>query len=157
MSIKKATVGRSRKYTTKQLMSIIDKFMESKEFIVKLKYTELEEFAKTILGFNDISYQDFRRNKEVKVAIDKFNNVNINTDFKSISPKTSKIVKFNVDSFVAKYSNKPDIQKAILNMFNKRYEDAFAELSKKNKEIEYYKNKIMDLESQINDLKSKNT
>lgn len=157
MNSKKVTVGRERKYTTEKLMSIIDKFIESKEFIVKLKYTELEAFAKTILGFENISYQDFRRNKEVKAAIDEFNNANTKVNIKGITPTTSKMVKFHVDSFVEKYTNKPDMQKVILNMFNQRYEDAFMELSKKNKEIEDYKSKVLELESQIKDLKSKNT
>ena len=157
MNSKKVTVGRERKYTTEKLMSIIDKFIESKEFIVKLKYTELEAFAKTTLGFENISYQDFRRNKEVKAAIDEFNNANTKVNIKGITPTTSKMVKFHVDSFVEKYTNKPDMQKVILNMFNQRYEDAFMELSKKNKEIEDYKSKVLELESQIKDLKSKNT
>lgn len=156
MNKKKSTAGRGRKYTTEQLMNIIDKFIESKEFIVKLKYTELEEFAKTSLGFEDVSYQDFRRNKEVKEAIDEFNNANTKANIKGSLPTTTKMVKFHVDSFVEKYSNKPDTQKVILNMFNQRYEESFVELAKKNNEIENYKNKILELESQIADLKSKN-
>lgn len=157
MSSKKATVGRGRKYPTEELMGIIDKFIESKEFIVKLKYTELEEFAKTTLGFEDISYQDFRRNKEVKVAIDEFNNANTKVDIKGVAPTTSKMVKFHVDSFVEKYNNNPDMQKVVLNMFNQRYEDAFLELSKKNVELEESKNRIAELESQVKELRSKNT
>ena len=48
------------------------------------------------------------------------------------------------------------MQKVILNKFNQKYEEAFAELSKNNKKEQEYEGKILELENTIKELKSEN-
>ena len=66
------------------------------------------------------------------------------------------MVKLNVENFVDKYTNNPNMQKVILNKFNQKYEEAFNEVSKKNKKEQEYEEKILELENTIKELKSKN-
>jgi len=157
MNKDKKSVGRNRKYSEEQLREMIDKFIEAHPFTLKLQFKKIAEYANEHLNLeHEVSYQDFRRNPIIKSEIEGFNNMNIQPKLKITQESELKIVRFNVENFVDKYSNNPEMQKVLLNKFNKKYEDAFAELSKKDKTEQEYKDKILELEKLIEELKDKN-
>lgn len=156
---KTVKTGRKRKYTTEQLSSIIESYLSEKSFVIKIKYTDLEEFAKSKMGYDDIIYQDFRRNPDIKNMINEFNNVNSMVDIKS-NTASNQYVKFHVDEFLDRYKNDTKTQAVILHKFNKKYEEVCSELIKKNIQLEKmeakYKKKINLLENENSSLKEKN-
>ena len=157
MSKDKKSVGRKRKYSEEELREIIEKYLEAHPFVVKLQFKKIAEYANEHLDLeNEVSYQDFRRNPTIKSEIENFNNVNSNPDLRITKGSGPKIIKLNVESFVDKYSDNPKMQKVILNKFNQKYEEAFTELSKKNKKEQEYEEKILELENIIKELKSEN-
>ncbi|MBX9098733.1 hypothetical protein R2Q93_03020 [Clostridium perfringens] len=157
MNKDKKSVGRNRKYSEEQLREIIDKYIEAHPFILKLQFKKIAEYANEYLNLeHEVSYQDFRRNPIIKSEIEGFNNMNTQPKLKITKESELKIVRFNVENFVDKYFNNPEMQKVLLNKFNKKYEDAFAELSKKDKKEQEYKDKILELEKSIKELKDKN-
>lgn len=153
----KKSVGRNRKYSEEQLREMIDKYIEAHPFILKLQFKKIAEYVNEHLNLEqDVSYQDFRRNPIIKSEIQGFNDINTQPKLKITKESELKVVRFNVENFVDKYSNNPEMQKVVLNKFNKKYEDAFAELSKKDKKEQEYKDKILELEKSIRELKDKN-
>ena len=157
MSKDKKSVGRNRKYSEEQLREMIEKYLEANPFLVKLQFKKIAEYANEHLNLeNEVSYQDFRRNATIKSEIEDFNNTNSKPDLKINKSNGTKMIKLNVESFVDKYSNNPKMQRLILNKFNRKYEHAFVELSKKNKKEQEYEEKILELENSIKELKSKN-
>lgn len=156
---KTVKTGRKRKYTTEQLSSIIETYLSEKSFVTKIKYSDLEKFAKSKMGYDDIIYQDFRRNPDIKNMIDEFNKVNTIVDIKS-ETVSNQYVKFHVDEFLDRYKNDLKTQRVILHKFNKKYEEVCNELIKKDiqlKEIESkYNEKVKSLENEIESLKAKN-
>ena len=157
MNKDKKSVGRNRKYSEEQLREIIDKYIEAHPFILKLQFKKIAEYANEYLNLeHEVSYQDFRRNPIIKSEIEGFNNMNTQPKLKITKESELKIVRFNVENFVDKYFNNPEMQKVLLNKFNKKYEDAFAELSKNDKKEQEYKDKILELEKSIKELKDKN-
>ncbi|MDU3527035.1 hypothetical protein [Clostridium sp.] len=153
----KKSVGRNRKFSEKQLREMIDKYIEAHPFILKLQFKKIAEYANEYLNLeHEVSYQDFRRNPVIKSKIEEFNDINTKPKLKITKEPELKIVRFNVENFVDKYSNNPEMQKVLLNKFNKKYEDAFAELSKKHKKEQEYEDKILGLEKLIKELKDKN-
>ena len=150
-------VGRKRKYSEEKLREILDKYLEAHPFTVKLQFKKIAEYANKHLNLeNEVSYQDFRRNPTIKSEIENFNNVNSNPDLRITKGSGPKIIKLNVESFVDRYSDNPKMQKVILNKFNQKYEEAFAELSKKNKKEQEYEERILELENTIKELKIEN-
>lgn len=157
MSKDKKSVGRKRKYNEEELREIIEKYLEAHPFTVKLQFKKIAEYANAHLNLeNEVSYQDFRRNPVIKSEIESLNNVNSKPDLKINKGSGPKMVKLNVENFVDKYTNNPNMQKVILNKFNQKYEEAFNEVSKKNKKEQEYEEKILELENTIKELKSKN-
>lgn len=158
MSKDKKSVGRKRKYSEEELREMIDKYVEAHPFVLKLQFKKIAEYANEHLNLErEVSYQDFRRNPVIKSEIEGFNNTNTQPNLKITKGTGTKIVRLNVESFVDKYSNNPKMQKVLLNKFNQKYEDAFIELSKKDKKEQECKEKILELENSIKELKDKNT
>lgn len=157
MNKDKKSVGRNRKFNEEQLCEMVDKYIEAHPFILKLQFKKIAEYANEHLNLeHEVSYQDFRRNPIIKGKIEEFNDINTKPKLKITEESELKIVRFNVENFVDKYSNNPKMQKVLLNKFNKKYEDAFAELSKKHKKEREYEDKILELEKSIKELKDKN-
>lgn len=150
-------VGRKRKYSEEELREMIEKYLEAHPFVVKLQYKKIAEYANEHLNLeNEVSYQDFRRNTTIKSEIENLNNVNSDPDLKITKGSGPKMIKLNVENFVDKYSDNSKMQKVILNKFNQKYEEAFAELSKKNKKEQEYEERILELENTIKELKIEN-
>lgn len=163
-------MARPRKIQQDALLEIIRKYTEDNPYTSTLKYSALVKYAKTKLGYEDISYQDFSRNKTIKEFVEIHNaRSNMTSYMKNWSDdKNRKLEKFsfNVDTVVDRYMNNKKQLKAVLKVFKDIYDKSFeslAEYAKKDAEkakiINEQKEKIEELEKKntelIHEIKSK--
>ncbi|MCI1585687.1 MAG: hypothetical protein LKH84_20735, partial [Clostridium beijerinckii] len=64
-------MARPRKLSEEELFNIIERYLIDNPYIVSLKFSELASYSQE-LGYNDVTYQDFSRNKEIKKFVDEF-------------------------------------------------------------------------------------
>ncbi len=77
-------MARPRKISSEKLIEIIDKYVEDKVYIRKLKYSDLVKYANEI-GFEKISFQDFSRNTTVKEYVENINKLRTTPGVDSVS------------------------------------------------------------------------
>lgn len=121
--------GRKRKFDTKELLKIIDKYKQSGLMKGKISYSEIAEFAQIQLGYNDLRYYHISADKEVAKLIEEYNNTfSTFTGFFSQKGIENSISNINVLEFInTHYSNK---QKLIMYLENykKTYDMTIKEL-----------------------------
>lgn len=149
-------MARPRKVSDEKLQEIFTKYITDIPYITTIKYADLARFANEKLGYADITYQDFSRNKAMKVIVDTYNDQNrLSTYIRNNNDKVMKL-EFNVDALVDKYKNDPKQLKVVLKAYKNGYDRGFEELTnyaktdKENQEI------IKKQEQIIKELNQKN-
>lgn len=149
-------MARPRKLTDKELLEIVKKYIIEKPYIVKLKYTDLAKYSQEELGIENITYQDFSRNKKIQEAIKLHKEQkDMTTYIKFNSDKLEKL-NFNVENIVEKYKNDPKQLKVILKVFKDGYDKAFDTLIQYDDSDKKNRNIIKEQQKAINELKEKN-
>lgn len=149
-------MARPRKISEEQLIEIIKGYMEDTPYIVSLKFSNLTKYAKEELGYENITYQDFSRNKKVQEMVNVYNDQkNINHYIRNNSDKLEKL-NLNVDALVDKYSNDLRQLKVILKVFKDGYDRAFLELIKYGDSDKKNRETIKQQEEAIKELTEKN-
>lgn len=149
-------MARPKKFSTGELLSIVNKYLVENQYITKLKHSDLAKYSNE-LGYTEITYQDFCRNKEIKAFIDEYNRQKKMTMYsKNNSDKLEKL-NFNVDDVVDKNIKEVKQLKIILKIFKNIYDSGFDRIIKYEDIIKEYENKLKEQEKAIKDLKEKNT
>lgn len=149
-------MARPRKLSDEELLKIVEKYIIEKPYIVSLKYTDLAKYSQEELGIENITYQDFSRNKKIKEAVDIYKKQKDMTMYIKLNSDKLEKLDFNVENIVEKYKNDPKQLKVILKVFKEGYDRAFDTIieydscDKKNRDI------IKEQEKAIKELKEKN-
>ncbi len=88
--------GRKRKYTTEVLESIVDEYFNKTAVFGQVSATDIANFAINELGYKDIRYFHFTRNKEIKELISKVNNLYQEGNIEN----NNVLIEFNPDKFM---------------------------------------------------------
>lgn len=126
--------GRKRKYTTEVLESIVDEYFNKTAVFGQVSATDIANFAINELGYKDIRYFHFTRNKEIKELISEVNNLYQEGNIEN----NNVLIEFNPDKFMKTYENDKKTQIIVLRHFADRYN----ELNHKVLELEHLKNQI---------------
>ena len=149
-------MARPRKLSDEELLEIVEKYIIEKPYIVSLKYTDLAKYSQEELGIENVTYQDFSRNKKIKEAVDIYKKQKDMTMYIKLNSDKLEKLDFNVENIVEKYKNDPKQLKVILKVFKEGYDRAFDTIieyddcDKKNRDI------IKEQEKAIKELKEKN-
>ena len=149
-------MGRNIKFTTNELKSIIHKFYKDKKYNgKKLTYTLLANYARDVLGYSDIKYYHFQRNKEISSLIKEFN-LSLDESEIKYTNDSSKFSSLDVKEFVNNnYGNKAKLIFCLQNL-----QDSLVKIYDYNVELELkkkdYELKIEKLTQQKQNLKDKN-
>lgn len=155
-------MARQKKISTDELFNIISKYVENKKYITKIKYSDLVIFSKE-LGYENIIFQDFRRNETIKSFVEKYNEEHGLSKYLKINKTQLEKVEFNVEAIVN--NNSKDIKqlKTILNVYKEIYDRAFLkieqiEIEKKemSSTLSIIENKINLQNSELNEAKKAN-
>lgn len=148
-------MARPRKYTTDTLLTIIERYLSDNEYITKLTYANLTEYAKGI-GYEKIDWQDFGRNKEIKKFVEEYNKQKKLTMYSKLNSDKLAKLDFNVEDIVDKNIKDTRQLKAILKVFKEGYDKAFNKIIENEEIIKECKVKIEEQLEVINQLKEKN-
>ena len=149
-------MARPRKLSDEELLKIVEKYIIEKPYIVSLKYTDLAKYSQEELGIENITYQDFSRNKKIKEAVEIYKKQKDMTMYIKLNSDKLEKLNFNVENIVEKYKNDPRQLKVILKVFKDGYDRAFDAIieydncNKKNRDL------IKEQEKAIKELKEKN-
>ncbi|NSB15665.1 hypothetical protein [Clostridium beijerinckii] len=148
-------MARPRKLSEEELFNIIERYLIDNPYIVSLKFSELASYSQE-LGYNDVTYQDFSRNKEIKKFVDEFKKQKKMTMYSKLNNDKLEKLEFNVDDVVDKNIKDKKQLKVILKVFKMGYDKAFDKLLEIGKDIKELKNKIIEQNNVIEELKEKN-
>lgn len=148
-------MANKKKFSSEELINLVKGYVANTKYLNKIKYSDLVKYAEKI-GYENIIYLDFSRDKKVKELINNFNEKIKLTDYNKINSSINPInldVNYIVDNC---HSDKRN-QKVILNMFKDNYNSLCKELAN-IKDINDNLNKtIAEQEVQINKLKEQLT
>ena len=162
-------MARKRKYSDEVLISILKMYIKENPYTPKLKFTSLASYANDI-GYSDIIYQDFFRNKKLNEIIKEYNSRRSMDSLSDIDSDNLVHHDFSVEAIVEKnYKDKKQL-KAVLKIYKVAYDNIFKRAEHLENELEkrdsYIKEtekmlleqqeKIKKLKSDINELKAKN-
>lgn len=148
-------MARPRKLSVEELLGIIEKYLSENPYITTLKFTDLASYSRE-LGYEEVTYQDFSRNKKIKDFVAEYKKQKKMTQYSKINSDKLEKLELNVDDVVEKNIKDKKQLKIILKIFKIGYDKAFEELMEyRTKIIEYY-NKIKEQEKVIKELKEKN-
>ncbi|MCI1577669.1 MAG: hypothetical protein LKH93_15380 [Clostridium beijerinckii] len=148
-------MARPRKLSEEELFNIIERYLIDNPYIVSLKFSELASYSQE-LGYNDVTYQDFSRNKEIKKFVDEFKKQKKMTMYSKLNNDKLEKLEFNVDDVVDKNIKDKKQLKVILKVFKMGYDKAFDKLLEIGKYVKELKNKIIEQNNVIEELKEKN-
>lgn len=148
-------MARPRKLSEEELFNIIERYLIDNPYIVSLKFSELASYSQE-LGYNDVTYQDFSRNKEIKKFVDEFKKQKKMTMYSKLNNDKLEKLEFNVDDVVDKNIKDKKQLKVILKVFKMGYDKAFYKLQEISNNIKELKNKIIEQNNVIEELKEKN-
>lgn len=149
-------MARPRKISEEELFNILNKYIENNPYITTLKYADLVRYSKEELGHENIEYQDFSRNKNIKEFIKIYKERKDMTSYIKLNNDKLEKVDFNVDDVVDRYKSTPKQLKSILKVFKDVYDNAFSLLSKYEKSNSKNMEIIKEQENTISNLKEKN-
>jgi len=149
-------MARPRKLSDDELLKIIEKYIIEKPYIVSLRYTDLAKYSQEELVIENITYQDFSRNKKIQQVVDLYKKQKDMTTYIKINSDKLEKLDFNVENIVEKYKNDPKQLKVILKVFKEGYNKAFDILIEYNDSDKKNRNIITEQEKAIKELKEKN-
>ena len=149
-------MARPRKISESQLLDIINKYIQNHPYVSTLKYSDLVRYAKSELGYKDITYQDFSRNNKAKEFVEIHKQRKDMTTYIKLNKDKLERFNFDVDTLVGKYENNPKQLKAVLKVFKEAYDKSFDLLSNFTESDSKNLNIIKEQEKFIEDLKKEN-
>ncbi|MDM0993453.1 hypothetical protein QTI96_01585 [Clostridium perfringens] len=141
-------MARPRKIDDNLLIEIIKLYINSNVYITKLKFSDLAEFANN-MGYTDIKYTDFYRNKTASEVVDNFNKNRNQSKLKREASDGVYYYNFLVEEVVEKHHKNMTQLKAILNIFKESYDKAFKELSRLKEKIDNYQSENVELKDKL--------
>ncbi|WP_236886736.1 hypothetical protein [Clostridium beijerinckii] len=149
-------MARPRKLSDDELLKIVEKYIIEKPYIVSLKYTDLAKYSQEELGIENVTYQDFSRNKNVQRFVELHKKQKDMTTYIKLNSDKLEKLNFNVENIVEKYKNDSKQLKVILKVFKEGYDKAFDTLIKYDDSDKKNRNIIKEQEKAIKELKDKN-
>ena len=152
----------NKKYSSKVKNDIISSYLTYFKYVDKLQPQKVARYAKDVLGYDNITYQDFTRDSEIKLRIYEFNKNH--KKIKLLGKRNShQFVRLPVDEILKDNINDINSLRTILYKFNDKYKfindellKADAEIEKLKKEIENVNEKNKCLDDEIKELKVRN-
>ncbi|TGY42815.1 hypothetical protein E5347_08380 [Clostridium sartagoforme] len=148
-------MARPRKVSEKELFRIIEQYLIDNPYIVSLKFSDLAKYSQS-LGYNEVTYQDFSRNVQVKKFVDEYKKQKKMTMYSKLNNDKLEKLEFNVDEVVDKNIKDKKQLKVILKVFKIGYDKAFDKLYENINSIKEMRNKIREQENSIIELSEKN-
>ncbi|KFX60407.1 hypothetical protein FDC50_15285 [Clostridium botulinum] len=149
-------MARPRKLTEDVLMKIIEQYISEVPYITTLKYTDLARFANDN-GYENVTHQDFCRNKLVKAFVNEFKKQNKLTDYSNLELDKINKLAFNVEDIIEKYDTDKRQLISIFKVFQKSYNKAFDNIDFLREELDKTNRRLKENEKQIKILTEKNT
>lgn len=148
-------MARQKKMTDDMLLNIIKDYLDNNTHVTKIKYSDLVKHSDK-MGYENVIYHDFTRNKKVKEFVDIFNEKHdISNYFKTENDDLKKVT-FNVDSLVDKNSKDANKLKVLLKVYKKNYDNAFLKIDNLEAEKRTLAEKVKEQEEIIKKLKDDN-
>ena len=144
--------GRKKRFTTEMLESIVDTYFDRNTVFGQVTATDIANFAVNELGYEDIRYFHFTRNKEVKELIEQTNHINQSGDTSNINT----LIEFNSDKFLETYKKDEKTQKVVLRRFANRHSELNQKVLEMKHKENQYKLEIEKLKDENKKLKEKN-
>ncbi|WP_286910845.1 hypothetical protein [Clostridium sp. UBA1652] len=145
-------MARPRKLKDQDLVEILEKYMSETPYITTLKYTDLARFANEN-GYENVTHQDFCRNKLVKNFVSEFKKQNKLTTYSNLKLDKINKLTFNVEDIVEKYDRDKKQLINIFKVFQSNYYRAFDKMEELSKELSSAKEKLKEQEKSIKLLK----
>lgn len=149
-------MARPRKLTEDVLMKIIEQYISEVPYITTLKYTELARFANDN-GYENVTHQDFCRNKLVKTFVNEFKKQNKLTDYSNLELEKINKLTFNVEDIVEKYNTDKRQLINVFKVFQKSYNRAFDKIDSLREELDKANKKLEENKKHMKVLTEKNT
>lgn len=149
-------MARPRKLSDDELLKIIEKYIIDKPYIVSLRYTDLAKYSQEEFGIENVTYQDFSRNKKIQQVVELYKQQKEMTTYIKLNSDKLEKLNFNVENIVEKYKNDSKQLKVILKVFKDGYDKAFNALKKYDDSDKKNRNIIKEQEKAIKELKDKN-
>lgn len=150
--MRKTNVGRKKKFETSKLLEICDSYFKNNSVHGQINATLIAKYATEVLGFENIDYYHFTRDKDVKKLIDDYNNYNVNL----VKYDQTTFISLNPDTFMERFKSEPKIAKILLRQFSDRYQSLNQTTIELEKKCLVYENKLSKIEYEIKKLKSEN-
>lgn len=144
--------GRNPKYSTEMLQLILDEFFSKKAVFGQVTATEIAKFAVNELGYKDIKYFHFTRNKEIKALLTKTNDLFQKSGVNNLDI----VIQFNPEKFIETYENNKKMQITVLRYFADRYNGLNQSLIDLNHLKNQYEIELKMLKDENSRLKTKN-
>lgn len=145
-------MARPRKLTDEDLMHILEKYLNESPYITTLKYTDLSKFANDN-GYENVTHQDFCRNKLIKSFVSEFKKQNSLTTYSNLKLDKVNKLTFNVEDIVDKYYRDKKQLINILKVFQSNYYRAFDKIEELSEELSRIKERVKEQEENIKRLK----
>ncbi|GAA3646199.1 hypothetical protein [Asaccharospora irregularis] len=143
--------GRKKRFTTEMLENIVDTYFDRNTVFGQVTATDIANFAVNELGYEDIRYFHFTRNKEIKELIEQTNNINQSGDTSNINT----LIEFNSDKFLETYKKDEKTQKVVLRRFADRHSELNQQVLEMKHKENQYKLEIEKLKDENKKLKEK--
>lgn len=147
--------GRSKLYTDKVLMNIIEQYLIANPETTELVANRIALFAQKELNYEKIRYTQFKSCKLTNDFIERFNVEHLKVVPQKKVDK-SKHIKINTDALIDKYISNPTHLKVALRQFGDKYTDMCKEsvinigkVQALNSEIQDLKKTIYELQQQL--------
>lgn len=145
-------MSRPRKLTDEDLMKILEEYINESPYITTLKYTDLARFAKEN-GYENVTHQDFCRNKLVKSFVNEFKKQNKLTTYSNLKLAKVNKLTFKVEDIVDKYNKDKKQLINILKVFQSNYYRSFDKIEELSNELSRAKEMLKEQEKSIKLLK----
>lgn len=144
-------MARPRKLTDENLMEVLEKYISETPYITTLKYTDLAKFANEN-GYENVTHQDFCRNKLVKSFVSEYKKQNKLTTYSNLKLDKINKLSFNVEDIVQKYDRDKKQLINIFKVFQSNYYRAFDKIEELSNELNSAKKKLKEQEKSIKSL-----
>lgn len=145
-------MARPRKLTDENLIEILEKYMTETSYITTIKYTDLARFANEN-GYENVTHQDFCRNKLVKNFVIEYKKQNKLTNYCNMKLDKINKLTFNVEDIVEKYNRDKKQLINIFKVFQSNYYRAFDKIEELSNKLNYANEKLKEQEKDIKLLK----
>ncbi|MDK0634428.1 hypothetical protein QTI80_03910 [Clostridium perfringens] len=130
-------MARPKKIETETLLEILNSYVDTNKYLTKLKYAQLVEHG-IEMGFENLIYQDFSRNKKVRTIVETFNANNSISAYIQENRESADNTKINFipSDIVRKYGNDKKHLESVLRVYEKSYNKAFEKIQILESKIE---------------------